>query len=79
MLARLIFATGGFVLFLGGLACLANPADDRAGDGYVLLAQRNLILPIRGLAAGDIQDTFAQARDGGNLHEATDILKPRGT
>ncbi len=74
MLARLTFATAGFALFLGALACLAEPGDD-----YELLAQQNLVLPIRGLATGDIQDTFAQERAGGKLHEATDILAPRGT
>jgi len=36
-------------------------------------------LPIAGLQAKDIQDTFAQLRGGTRLHEATDILAPRGT
>jgi len=44
-----------------------------------LLAGRNLTLPIQHLRAGDIQDTFAQGRAAGKLHEATDILAPRGT
>ena len=52
-----------------------QPAGDSA-----LLADRALGLPIVGLKASDIQDTFAQARDGGDRrHEATDILAPRGT
>jgi murein DD-endopeptidase MepM/ murein hydrolase activator NlpD len=54
-------------------------ADDQAGDDYELLAQRKLRLPIQGLDARDIQETFAQGRAGGKLHEATDILAPRGT
>jgi murein DD-endopeptidase MepM/ murein hydrolase activator NlpD len=37
-------------------------------------------LPIAGLKAKDIQDTFHQSRGGGTRpHEATDILAPRGT
>jgi len=44
-----------------------------------LLARRSLTLPIQGLHARDIQGTFAQGRVGGKLHEATDILAPRGT
>ena len=36
-------------------------------------------LPIAGLRAKDIQDTFAQLRGGTRPHEATDILAPRGT
>ena len=36
-------------------------------------------LPIAGLRAKDIQDTFSQLRGGHRPHEATDILAPRGT
>jgi peptidoglycan LD-endopeptidase LytH len=37
-------------------------------------------LPIAGLKAKNIQDTFPQLRGGGTRpHEATDILSPRGT
>jgi murein DD-endopeptidase MepM/ murein hydrolase activator NlpD len=61
---------------------LAPPvvADDFGASGdYELLARRKLTLPIPGLDARDIRDTFAQGRTGGKLHEATDILAPRGT
>ena len=41
---------------------------------------RRIGLPIAGLKAKDIQDTFDQVRGGGSrAHEATDILSPRGT
>jgi len=53
--------------------------DSLTDDAYNLLAGRKLSLPIRGLDARDIHDTFAQGRAGGKLHEATDILAPRGT
>jgi murein DD-endopeptidase MepM/ murein hydrolase activator NlpD len=36
-------------------------------------------LPIAGLRAKDIQDTFSHLRGGNRPHEATDILAPRGT
>ena len=36
-------------------------------------------LPIAGLRASDIQDTYAQTRGGARQHEAVDILAPRGT
>jgi murein DD-endopeptidase MepM/ murein hydrolase activator NlpD len=64
---------------MGAFVCLSNPADPQAGDDYQELVQRKPGLPIRGLVARDIQDTFRQARSGGRLHEATDILAPRGT
>jgi murein DD-endopeptidase MepM/ murein hydrolase activator NlpD len=67
------------VVFLDAFACLVAADDFRAGDDYELLAQRKLTLPIRGLDARDIQDTFQQGRAEGKLHEATDILAPRGT
>jgi len=41
--------------------------------------QPRIGLPIAGLRAKDIQDTFSQLRGGTRPHEATDILAPRGT
>jgi murein DD-endopeptidase MepM/ murein hydrolase activator NlpD len=55
------------------------PADPPGGEASQMLMQRKLTLPIRGLAARDIHDTFRQSRAGGKLHEATDIMAPRGT
>ena len=59
------------LLFVVALACLA--------DDYDLLSKRNLILPIEGLTARDIQDTFDQGRAGGKPHDASDLFAPRGT
>jgi len=64
---------------------LTNPALPNTVKGQVPgnsapLADRALGLPIVGLKPSDIQDTFAQSREGGERrHEATDILAPRGT
>ena len=66
-------------MFLDTFACLSAPVDTLAGDDYDLLAGRKLTLPIQSLHAHDIRDTFAQGRAEGKLHEATDILAPRGT
>jgi peptidoglycan LD-endopeptidase LytH len=65
----------GLILFVS----TAGVCQESSNDDYVLLMQRKLTPPIRGLAASDIQDTFHQGRPGGKLHEATDILAPRGT
>src|SRR5687768_6163760 len=46
---------------------------------YLLL--RQLIVPVRGVAQTDILDTFLDQRGarGERLHEAVDIMAPRGT
>jgi murein DD-endopeptidase MepM/ murein hydrolase activator NlpD len=52
-----------FLLFLLPLLC---PAED-------------FTLPIHGLTARDIRDTFNEGRSNGQPHEAVDLLAPRGT
>jgi murein DD-endopeptidase MepM/ murein hydrolase activator NlpD len=54
--------------------------DPRPVDGTDLdrLRARSLGLPVEGLEAKDLRDTFAEAR-GSRVHEALDILAPRGT
>jgi murein DD-endopeptidase MepM/ murein hydrolase activator NlpD len=43
------------------------------------LRQRNLTLPVQGLDAGELRDTFDEMRGGSRRHEALDILAPRDT
>jgi murein DD-endopeptidase MepM/ murein hydrolase activator NlpD len=42
------------------------------------LRSRSLALPVEGMKATELRDNFSEAR-GGHLHEALDILAPRGT
>jgi murein DD-endopeptidase MepM/ murein hydrolase activator NlpD len=59
---------------------LPNSVEGQPPGDAAPLSGRAFGLPIAGLKAANIQDTFAQARDGGERrHEATDILAPRGT
>jgi murein DD-endopeptidase MepM/ murein hydrolase activator NlpD len=39
----------------------------------------DLTLPMHGLTARDIRDTFSEGRSNGQPHEAVDLLAPRGT
>ena len=39
----------------------------------------SLLIPVQGVKASDLRDTFTQARSGGRRHDAIDILAPRGT
>jgi murein DD-endopeptidase MepM/ murein hydrolase activator NlpD len=44
------------------------------------LGQRNLLLPVQGIRADQLSDTFHDARGGGTrVHEALDIMASRGT
>ncbi|TYT26133.1 M23 family metallopeptidase [Luteimonas viscosa] len=38
-----------------------------------------LVVPVQGVAAADLQDTFGDARGGERMHEALDIMAPAGT
>jgi murein DD-endopeptidase MepM/ murein hydrolase activator NlpD len=57
-------------------AALAVPAD--ASDLSRLRA-RDLEIPVRGFRASELSDNYTQGRAGGALHEALDIMAPRGT
>lgn len=43
------------------------------------LERRNLLLPVQGIRPEELQNTFDDARGGGRVHEAIDILAPRNT
>jgi murein DD-endopeptidase MepM/ murein hydrolase activator NlpD len=45
---------------------------------YARLKTRGLLIPVRGVDASQIRDNFSEMR-GGRVHEAIDILAPRGT
>jgi murein DD-endopeptidase MepM/ murein hydrolase activator NlpD len=62
------------------LFSLAQAPPDNAGatDGAALLAARTLRLPVDGVRAAQLQDTFDDGRPG-HRHEAIDIAAPRGT
>lgn len=78
---------GRFGLAMLCLACAACtqavPSDaaplvaaSRPAEAHAQL----LLLPVEGIAASDLRDTFADGRDGDQRgHEAIDILAPRGT
>jgi murein DD-endopeptidase MepM/ murein hydrolase activator NlpD len=38
-----------------------------------------VLIPVSGVVAAQLTDTFTQARSGGRRHDAIDILAPRGT
>jgi murein DD-endopeptidase MepM/ murein hydrolase activator NlpD len=48
------------------------------GEDLANLRRRDLMIPVRGVAASALVSSFADARSG-HTHEAIDILAPRGT
>lgn len=43
------------------------------------IASRNLLIPVAGVRASVLRDTFSQARSEGRQHNALDIMAPQGT
>ena len=43
------------------------------------LRERDLLLPVQGITASQLHDTYNDARSGGRVHDAIDIHAPRGT
>ena len=73
-------------------ASIPAPADvvetpDAAGTAAIRPAGRRphddgemkILIPVVGIRPDQLRDTFSQARSGGRVHRAIDILAPRGT
>ena len=49
-------------------------------DGDVeYLVSRNLLIPLKGMSANQLHDTFTESRSEGRQHDALDIKAPQGT
>ena len=57
---------------------LALPAPAPDVDDFARLRARGLAIPVQGVDASRLRDNFSEMR-GGRVHEAIDILAPRGT
>ncbi|AYQ30596.1 M23 family peptidase [Polaromonas sp. SP1] len=58
----------------------AAPTGPVTGEADIsLLRKRALTLPVQGVNAAQLTDTYSQARAAGTPHEAVDIMAPRGT
>lgn len=62
---------------------LPNPAVVARGGGPAAspdaTAAAPLLIPVQGVMASQLQDTFADARSEGRSHDAIDIMAPAGT
>lgn len=58
----------------------AGRAEQAAATPHSSANSEKLIIPVAGVTAGQLTDTFEDARAGGTrLHQALDIMAPRGT
>ncbi|HEX8186884.1 MAG TPA: M23 family metallopeptidase [Pyrinomonadaceae bacterium] len=58
----------------------ASPqAQGLPGEASSALASMRLLIPVQGVAPGQLQDTFKDSRSEGRVHDAIDIIAPRGT
>jgi murein DD-endopeptidase MepM/ murein hydrolase activator NlpD len=58
-------------------AAPAAPAP--AGPAALVLGPSGLAIPVAGIKREQLSDTFTQARSGGRVHDAIDIMAPHGT
>jgi murein DD-endopeptidase MepM/ murein hydrolase activator NlpD len=60
-------------------ALAVEAAPPPMADAVAILTRRNLLIPVEGVKASGLQNTFDDARAIGRRHEAIDIMAPRGT
>lgn len=60
-------------------ATLPGATPETAAEAVADLARRRLRIPVLGVAAEELRDSFPDPRSGGRRHRALDIPAPRGT
>src|SRR5688500_7401259 len=55
------------------------PAKAPAGPGDIVMAPSGMAIPVTGVRADQLIDTFTEARGDGRPHDAIDIMAPEGT
>ena len=71
--------------WLAGAAILVALSVGRGGEAHAaplpVIARTNaaILVPVLGVQAAALRDTYEQARSGGRAHHALDIMAPRGT
>ena len=61
---------------------LPPPAVRATGVGPAttpVVSGSGLLIPVQGITAAQLQDTFTDTRSGGRVHDAIDIMAPAGT
>lgn len=77
VLGLLILITGGVIVFLVAMIFASAPPTEPSAPPAQ--AGTGLLIPVEGVRADHLLDTFAEARGAGRPHDAIDIMAPRGT
>jgi len=57
----------------------ASPLTELSATPAAPGEERKLLIPVAGITANQLQDTYTDARSEGRTHNAIDIIAPRGT
>jgi len=86
VLAAILLIIAAMLVFLASMIWIsapmvapAPPPKASAPSPAAEIAPSGLMIPVAGVRAGQLSDTFSQARAGGRPHDAIDIMAPRGT
>jgi len=81
VLGALWLITLSMIFFFAAMAWMSasNIGGPAAPGQPPTVAAPGLAIPVEGVGASQLADTFAQARAGGRPHDAIDIMAPRGT
>ena len=64
---------------IAAAATTPAPVETAVSAHEPAIGPTGLLLPVRGVRAGQLVDTYTDARSGGRVHDAIDIMAPRGT
>ncbi len=80
-MSKAVYAVAALVVALG--LCFVACAPAATGARLLALARQApdtvLLMPVDGLGANDVADSWAAPRGGGRLHEGQDLFADRGT
>jgi peptidoglycan LD-endopeptidase LytH len=86
VLGAVVFIIAAMIAFFASMIWISSappaapPEKAAAPRAVAEIAPSGLAIPVAGVRAGQLTDTYSQARAGGRrVHDAIDIMAPRGT
>ena len=73
------FNSGAIAVDKGPVPGPKTPEKQAEGSEQLEVGPNGLAIPVSGIKADQLLDTFTQARAGGRPHDAIDIMAPHGT